>query len=124
MRVLILAFVLVVAACTTSVPPSAPSTTPVAAPISPPKAAPETAPRAAPRNFVCERFADINAKAICTPESTDEGEHHLHRARVAIDQQLISCVINDANASVMCADLIVIQQPPASAPAPTPKKKP
>lgn len=76
----------------------------------------------AARNFVCERFAEVNPKAICTPESTDEGGHHLHRARVAIDGQLISCVINDTAVSVVCDYLIAVaQQPPQPAPAEAPK---
>lgn len=120
MRFLIL--VVLLTACTATREPAQPPqnaaspTAPAADKVTTPSAAPT------PRNFVCERFAAINDKATCTPESTDEGEHHLHRARVAIDGQLISCVINDTSASVVCDFLIAVQQQPPP-PAPPAKGK-
>lgn len=80
----------------------------------------------APRNFVCESFAAVNPKAVCTPEESGAGEFHTHSARVAIDGMLVSCMKNDRTPSVVCTDLIVVQptqqrsedKPPAS-----PKKK-
>lgn len=76
----------------------------------------------APRNFVCERFAAVNEKAVCTAELSDVGEFHAHTARVAIDQMLLSCFTNDRTPSVVCTDLIVVQ--PTQQRSEEPKKPP
>lgn len=65
--------------------------------------APKAAPPPAERNFVCERVAEEgNPKAKCTPEETGP---ELHRARVTIDGQTISCVLPAGANEAVCGHL-------------------
>lgn len=77
-------------------------------------------PEPAPRNFVCERVsAEGNPKAICTPEVTTQD---LHRARVTIDGQTISCVLPAGANEAVCGHLFYQPPPPEEKPASTTKK--
>lgn len=111
MRYLVLA---ILAACTTTT--AAPSTHVEAKP---------DAGVPTPRNFVCERVAVANPNATCTPELTDAGEHHTHSARVTIDKNVVSCIVNDAQVGVVCGPLFVEVRPAESAaPEATKQTKP
>jgi hypothetical protein len=64
-------------------------------------------PVAKPRNFVCERLALENPKVPCEPELTDEGELHMHRARITIDGQTVVCGLPSNAISVGCGPMFV-----------------
>jgi hypothetical protein len=74
-----------------------------------------------PRNFVCERFAR-NPKAKCEPEYTDAGDHHLHSARVTINDASIACGIDDTRLSVLCDELFFLPPQAAEAQKTPPKQ--
>lgn len=107
-------------ACTAQAKPAPVAPTP---PPLPPKVERPAPPP--PRNFVCESFATVNPKAVCTAELTDAPPHSTHSARIAIDAQLIRCMLNSASPSIVCSDLIVVQMvppPPVEDKKPAPKK--
>lgn len=84
-----------------------------------------------PHNTICERFAELNPEAVCTPELTDAPPNHTHKARIKLGTQLIACLTNVTTPSIVCSDPIVVQmqpqpkaeEPPAQAEKPTPRAR-
>src|SRR5687767_4071234 len=66
-----------------------------------------------PRNLVCERVALLNAKADCKPEFTDEGDMHVHTARVTVEKTTLVCGLSVGQLAMACGGMEV-QQPKAT----------
>ena len=97
-----------------------------------PRPAP-VAPAPHPHNIVCDRIdamkalGTVDKAAVCTPELTDVGEHHLYTARVAVGEKAtFACAINDAALTVICDDklLVMVPQPESKAEYTGAEKKP
>jgi hypothetical protein len=81
-----------------------------------------------PTNLVCDRVALLNKDAECTPELTDVGELHTHRARVKVTSKegtsLSACVLNDRTIAMQCDGLLPAEKPQAQPQQPAPAAEP